>query len=119
MKDIQLEKINNIIKEDQSLLKPSEKFFDFIQLKFDKEFMFINADGNIYKIKLKGYSDKLYNANIKDRLNYNVSNEGYGINWEKLDEDLSVRGLIKDGLKIEQKDSPFKKRLITSKSVKA
>ena len=119
MKDKQITKINEIIKEERELLKSNGKFYNSIQVKFDKDFMYLNADGNVYQIKFKGYSDKLFKASIKERLSYNISPDGYGINWEKLNEDLSVKSIIRDRVKIEHKDSPFKKRIISSKSVKA
>lgn len=93
-------KIYEIIKEERAIVKESGRFYNTVKIDFKSDCMFITVDGNRYKINLRGYSDKLYKASGEDRMKYKISPDGYGISWEKLDEDLSVKSLIRDGIKL-------------------
>jgi hypothetical protein len=68
-------------------------------IRFDKGYMFLTVDKKIYKIKLSDVSTKLSKASDKARNDFKISASGYGIHWTKLDEDLSVDGLIKQATK--------------------
>lgn len=51
-------------------------------------------NGNVLKVKLS-YYPKLKNADEKSLNDWRLINGGIGIRWERLDEDLSVKGFIK------------------------
>ena len=51
-------------------------------------------DGRTITAPLAWYP-KLLNATAKQRANWTVSGEGYGIHWPQLDEDLSTEGLLR------------------------
>ncbi len=67
---------------------------------FEQNFLIINMSGNQYKIDLQKASNRLYNCSEDDRKEYQISPSGYGIHWPKIDEDLSVNGLLKIATKI-------------------
>lgn len=64
-------------------------------IQFDKNFMILKVDGNLYKIKLSDVSPKLTKASSEMRNDYKISASGYGIHWPQIDEDLSIDGLMK------------------------
>lgn len=51
------------------------------------------ADGRQLGVPLV-YFPRLLNANKDDLKNYKLSGSGRGIHWEKLDEDISIKGLL-------------------------
>lgn len=51
--------------------------------------------GNVIKCRLSDYS-KLKNADEADLNAWRLIKGGVGVRWEKLDEDLSVKGFIKN-----------------------
>ena len=55
----------------------------------------ITVEGKTYVIKWEDCSEKLAAASQDDRAQLELSPSGYGIHWKTLDEDLSVRGLLK------------------------
>ena len=50
------------------------------------------SDGRVVSNPLKWYP-RLQNASARDRGEFEISGGGYGVHWEKLDEDLSARGI--------------------------
>jgi hypothetical protein len=50
------------------------------------------SDGREVRNPLKWYP-RLLKAGVKDRKTYQISGEGYGVHWAKLDEDLSAKGI--------------------------
>ena len=62
---------------------------------FEKDFMYLEIDGNKIKIDLEKVSNKLKVADEFQRNFYKISPSGYGIHWPLIDEDLSVDTLIK------------------------
>ena len=61
---------------------------------FDEYNMWVDlSDGRILAIPLE-YFPRLLNASKEDRINYILSGNGTGIHWVKLDEDISVYGLL-------------------------
>ncbi|MFN8279745.1 MAG: DUF2442 domain-containing protein [Saprospiraceae bacterium] len=55
----------------------------------------ITINNKVYTWNLEKISSKLLNASDADRRVYQFSPSGYGIHWPKLDEDLSINGLLK------------------------
>jgi hypothetical protein len=51
-------------------------------------------DGRTISVPL-GWYPKLQKATPKERANWRVCGEGYGIHWPEVDEDLSVEGLLR------------------------
>ena len=50
------------------------------------------SDGRTVSNPLKWYP-RLLKAAAKDRNAFEISGDGYGVHWEKLDEDLSAKGI--------------------------
>ena len=98
----EFELINKIIAEERSMIKPSGRFFDEVEISFFDGYMYFKLDVNAYRIKFmpEGYLKKLYHATKKQRENYELDPSRYGVHWEDLDEDLSFKSLIKDAEKI-------------------
>lgn len=63
-------------------------------LKFDSEFMYLTLNDEQIRIPLHLASQKLNKANESERQDYKISPSGYGIHWPKIDEDLSISGLL-------------------------
>lgn len=62
---------------------------------FDQNFIYLKIDGQAVKAPLDLVSLKLKNANETERNHYKISPSGYGIHWSMIDEDISVKGLLK------------------------
>jgi hypothetical protein len=63
-------------------------------ISFDKENLWVQlSDGRSLSVPLT-YFPRLLNASPADRSEYVVSGGGTGLHWEKLDEDISVAGLL-------------------------
>jgi len=66
-----------------------------IDVKFDDDSLRIYlADGREISAPL-AYFPTLLNATPEQRDKWQIIGGGYGINWEELDEDISVRGLLR------------------------
>jgi len=61
---------------------------------FEDDYLILEIDNRIIKLKLADISEKLEKATAKERKDYTISPSGYGIHWRSLDEDLSVNGLV-------------------------
>ena len=61
---------------------------------FDRDNLVLVLNEQQYFFKIKEISDKLANADEKERNNFKISPSGYGINWPSIDEDLSINGLL-------------------------
>ncbi len=66
-------------------------------------------DGRTISIPLSWYP-RLVEATEKERLNWRLIGEGYGIHWKDIDEDISVIGLLSGRPSGESPDS-FKRWL--------
>jgi hypothetical protein len=75
-------------------IEAMEKAFNISKIAFDREYLIIGIDDQEYRFRINTISDKLANADDKERNNYIVSPSGYGIHWPTLDEDLSINGLL-------------------------
>jgi hypothetical protein len=63
-------------------------------ISFDEENLWVQlTDGRSLSVPLT-YFPRLLNASPADRSDYVVSGGGTGLHWEKLDEDISVAGLL-------------------------
>jgi hypothetical protein len=51
-------------------------------------------DGRTISVPLVWYP-RLFNANAKQRQNWQIAGGGYGIHWPDVDEDLSTEGLLR------------------------
>ncbi len=51
-------------------------------------------DGRTIAVPLTWYP-KLLNASPKQRKNWRIAGDGYGIHWPEIDEDLSTEGLLR------------------------
>lgn len=63
-------------------------------LSFKNGRMSVRIDGVVHTFALVDVSPKLARATMNDRMNFEISPSGYGIQWPALDEDLSVDGLL-------------------------
>jgi len=53
------------------------------------------SDGKIIKIPLS-YTKKLAHAKLIDLIDYKIIGNGRGIHFPKIDEDISLRGILRD-----------------------
>jgi hypothetical protein len=81
---------NHILKNNKMA-----KIHQIDSLSFEKEFLLISIDGQLFKINISDISAKLTNASQIERQKYEITPSGYGIHWPLIDEDLSVNGLLK------------------------
>ena len=61
---------------------------------FDRDNLVLVLNEQQYFFKIKEISDKLANADEKERNNFKISPSGYGIHWPSIDEDLSINWLL-------------------------
>jgi hypothetical protein len=59
----------------------------------DEKIFFLLENGCEIGAPLKWYP-KLYQASIEELLEYTISPRGYGVHWNKVDEDLSACGML-------------------------
>jgi len=66
-----------------------------VDVTFDDDSLRIQlADGREISTPL-AYFPRLLHATPEQRAKWQIIGGGYGINWEELDEDISVRGLLR------------------------
>jgi hypothetical protein len=68
------------------------------KLSFDTDYIFLELAQKTIKIPLEKASQKLKIATDLERNFFKISPSGYGIHWPLIDEDLSIDGLIKQGV---------------------
>ena len=61
-------------------------------------FLFILNTSAVFRQKISNYK-RLKNASQKQLENYQLVGKGTGIHWPELDEDLSLKGILRDELK--------------------
>ena len=71
-----------------------KKYHYVDQIAFDDSKMILDIDGKQHEFKLEEISERLAQATLEERNNFEVSPSGYGIHWPLIDEDLSVDGLL-------------------------
>ena len=72
-----------------------DKIYNISAIQFDNDHLIIKVDNAVIKVRICDASDKLAKASESERNDYKVSPSGYGIHWNRLDEDLSINGLLK------------------------
>jgi hypothetical protein len=72
-----------------------DKIYNISDIQFDNDYLLIKVDNSILKVRISDASNKLAKASDSDRNDFKVSPSGYGIHWNRLDEDLSINGLLK------------------------
>ena len=72
-----------------------DKIYNISAIQFDNDYLIIKVDNAVIKVRICDASDKLAKASDVERNDYKVSPSGYGIHWNRLDEDLSINGLLK------------------------
>jgi len=70
------------------------KLYNIAEVRFQNEFIIISVDGILLKTKISEISQRLSIASEKDNNEFSISPSGYGIHWPKIDEDISIDGLL-------------------------
>ncbi len=72
---------------------------DFVieNLRIEQDKLFFKVDGVEYAFKLEEVSRRLANASENERGDFRISPSGYGIHWDLIDEDISIKELINRG----------------------
>lgn len=80
-------RISKRMKAKESSIKIKKVFFR------DEKIFFSLEDGREIGSPLKWYP-KLYQASEEELMDYSISPGGYGVHWNKVDEDLSAYGML-------------------------
>lgn len=72
-----------------------EKAYNITDIRFENDYLILNVDNQLLKLKLSDISEKLVKATDLEKKDFKISPSGYGIHWRLLDEDLSINGLLK------------------------
>ena len=72
-----------------------DKIHTISEIKFDSEYLIVNVDNQVLRIRMNEVSPKLALANDFERNDFKITPSGYGIHWPMLDEDLSINGLLR------------------------
>ncbi|MBA4409438.1 MAG: DUF2442 domain-containing protein [Bacteroidota bacterium] len=72
-----------------------EKAYNIKGINLENDYLIINIDDQLFKLKLSDISTKLAKATDQEKNDYKVSPSGYGIHWRLLDEDLSINGILR------------------------
>lgn len=64
-------------------------------ISFENDFLCLKVDGEDLKIALDVVSMRLKAASDLQRNVFSISPSGYGIHWPLIDEDLSIKGILK------------------------
>jgi hypothetical protein len=72
-----------------------EKMHNIQSVSFEQESMIIKINELEYKFDLNILSSKLLKATPQPRNQYQISPANYGIYWPLIDEDISIKQLIK------------------------
>jgi hypothetical protein len=75
------------------------------------------SDGRSLSVPL-GWFPRLVHATPAERKNWRLIGRGHGIHWDKLDEDISIEGLLA-GKPSGESQTSFKKWLSTRRSIGA
>jgi hypothetical protein len=75
------------------------------QLKFSEDSLIVDlTDGRTITVPLEWFP-KLRDASDKDKNSWRFIGQGLGIHWDKLDEDLSVKGLLQPEFTFQRKSA--------------
>ena len=72
------------------------KIFKIENFIIDSDYIAFKVNGIDYSFRLSEVSPRLAQASEKERNEFTISPSGYGIHWESIDEDLSIKGLIQN-----------------------
>lgn len=72
-----------------------EKAYNIKGINLENDYLIINIDDQLFKLKLADISTKLAIATDLEKNDYKISPSGYGIHWRQLDEDLSINGILR------------------------
>jgi len=71
-----------------------EKLHNITDVRFENEFIILKVDGQLIKLNISKVSKRLTNASLEEKNEFTISPSGYGIHWPKIDEDISIDGLL-------------------------
>jgi len=71
-----------------------QRTHDIERMSVSGTILHLRVDGTDYSIDLASQSRRLADATPEQLSDFTVSPSGYGIHWPRLDEDLSIDGLI-------------------------
>ncbi len=71
------------------------KIYNVQRVRFRKDELILVVDERKYHFKLEDISRKLLKARKKERELFEITPSGYGIHWPLIDEDLSIKALLK------------------------
>ncbi len=72
-----------------------DKQYNVSNIEFRGEWIILSVNEETYQIPIAQASKKLAQATDIERKMYRISPSGYGIHWYVIDEDLTIKGLIK------------------------
>jgi hypothetical protein len=72
----------------------NKKIHDVEIVKIDNVYLYLNIDGQSYRIRWVDCSPKLIEAIQVEREYIEVSPSGYGLHWPLIDEDLAITPLL-------------------------
>jgi len=70
------------------------KHHEVEKVQVEKGILRLIIDGNNIQCELKDVSPLLASAKEEELTEFEVSPSGYGVHWPKLDEDISIDGLL-------------------------
>ncbi len=71
-----------------------KKHHEIESVSFEGDSLVLRVDGELHRFSLDRVSSRLLNATVEDRKRFEISPSGYGIHWSRIDEDLSIDGLL-------------------------
>ncbi|RME76504.1 MAG: DUF2442 domain-containing protein [Chloroflexi bacterium] len=78
----------------------SEKLHQVDIVKADDTYLYLNVDGQAYRVRWSDCSSKLTEASQIERQYIEVSPSGYGLHWPLIDENLAITPLLKQAEKL-------------------
>jgi len=74
-----------------------KKIHTIENLRIDSQYISFRVDQRDYRFLLSEVSPRLAIASDEERNRFRISSSGYGIHWDLINEDLSIKGLINNG----------------------
>ena len=66
------------------------------EVKVETGFLIVTKDVRMHRFELKKLSERLAKASDDQLAQYTVSQSGYGIHWNVIDEDISIPALLNE-----------------------
>lgn len=66
-----------------------------IKVEFAGDTLIVSKNGEEVILELKDVLPKLFEASEEERNLFKISPSGYGIHWPLIDEDISIKALVK------------------------